>query len=80
MDAAIALAPENVEIKLYSGLGDLPPFNPDLEPTEPPSVNNLKGQIQWSSGLLISSPEYAHGVSGIIENTPDWLVSGEECQ
>lgn len=78
LNAAIALAPENVEIKLYGGLGDLPPFNPDLETTEPPSVTDLKRQIQWSDGLLISSPEYAHGVPGVLKNALDWLVSGEE--
>jgi NADPH-dependent FMN reductase len=25
--------------------------------------------------FLIASPEYAHGVSGVIQNTRDWLVS-----
>jgi chromate reductase, NAD(P)H dehydrogenase (quinone) len=78
LSAAIALAPENVEIKLYGGLGDLPPFNPDLEPYEPPSVTDLKRQIQGADGLLISSPEYAHGVPGVLKNALDWLVSGEE--
>lgn len=78
LHAAIALAPENVEIKLYGGLSDLPPFNPDLEPTVPPSVTDLKRQLQWSDGLLISSPEYAHGVPGVLKNALDWLVSGEE--
>jgi chromate reductase, NAD(P)H dehydrogenase (quinone) len=78
LNAAVALAPENVEIKLYGGLGELPPFNPDLEPTEPPSVTDLKRQIQGSDGLLISSPEYAHGVPGVLKNALDWLVSGEE--
>jgi chromate reductase, NAD(P)H dehydrogenase (quinone) len=78
LNAAITLAPENVEIKLYGGLGELPPFNPDLEPAEPPSVKDLKRQIQWSEGLLISSPEYAHGVPGVLKNALDWLVSGEE--
>ena len=32
------LAPENVEVTLYSGLADLPGFNPDLEGAEPSSV------------------------------------------
>ncbi len=54
LSAAIALAPENVEIKLYGGLGALPPFNPDLEPMEPPSVTDLKRHLQWSDSLLIS--------------------------
>lgn len=77
LQAAIALSPDNVEMKLY-GLGDLPHFNPDLEPTEPPSVADLRKQIAWSDGLIISSPEYAHGIPGVLKNALDWLVSGEE--
>ena len=78
LNAAIVLAPEIVEIKLYGGLGDLPPFNPDLEPYEPPSVTDFKRQLQGADGLLISSPESAHGVPGVLKNALDWLVSGEE--
>ncbi len=78
LEAAIALSPENVEIRLYGGLGDLPHFNPDLEPTEPPPVADLRAQIKWADGLIISSPEYAHGVPGVLKNALDWLVSGEE--
>lgn len=77
LHAAIALSPKNVEMKLYGGLGDLPHFNPDLEPT-PPSVTDLRKQLGWSDGLVISSPEYAHGISGVLKNALDWLVSGEE--
>jgi chromate reductase, NAD(P)H dehydrogenase (quinone) len=78
LQAAIALSPENVEIKLYRGLGDLPHFNPDHESTEMPSVKDLRQQLAQSDGLLISSPEYAHGVPGVLKNALDWLVSGEE--
>jgi chromate reductase, NAD(P)H dehydrogenase (quinone) len=78
LHAAIALSPANVEIKLYGGLGDLLHFNPDLEPAEPSSVTDLRAQLKWSDGLVISSPEYAHGVPGVLKNALDWLVSGEE--
>jgi chromate reductase, NAD(P)H dehydrogenase (quinone) len=78
LKAAIALSPPKIEIKLYGGLNDLPHFNPDLESTEPPSVTDLRTQIKWADGLLISSPEYAHGVPGVLKNALDWLVSGEE--
>jgi NAD(P)H-dependent FMN reductase len=74
----MAVSPEDVEMKLYGGLGDLPHFNPDLEPMEPLSVVDLRAQVKWSDGLLISSPEYAHGVPGVLKNALDWLVSGEE--
>jgi chromate reductase, NAD(P)H dehydrogenase (quinone) len=78
LHAAISLSPKNVEMKFYDGLGDLPHFNPDLEPIEPPSVTDLRQQLGWSDGLVISSPEYAHGVPGVLKNALDWLVSGEE--
>lgn len=39
--AATRLAPEGVEISIYTGLGDLPHFNSDLEGTEPPSVKDF---------------------------------------
>lgn len=67
-----------MEIVLYDGLGDLPHFNPDLdgEGQEPPAaVGRLRSQISASDGVLICSPEYAHGVPGSLKNALDWLVS-----
>ena len=79
LQAAIALVPKNVEMRLYAGLGDLPHFNPDLEElSEPPSVTDLRTQMRWCDGLIISTPEYAHGVPGVLKNALDWLVSGSE--
>ncbi|MGB3755279.1 MAG: NADPH-dependent FMN reductase [Rivularia sp. (in: cyanobacteria)] len=63
-------------MELYHGLSDFPHFNPDIEPTEPLSVKNLRLQIKWADGLIVSSPEYAHGIPGVLKNALDWLVSG----
>lgn len=76
--AVALLAPKGMEVRLYGGLGDLPHFNPDLEEREPASVTDLREQVKWADGLLISSPEYAHGVPGVLKNALDWLVGGEE--
>jgi NAD(P)H-dependent FMN reductase len=74
--AVIALAPEDVEITLYGGLGDLPHFNPDLDgDIVPPPVEDLRASLRAADGLLISCPEYAHGVPGVMKNALDWLVS-----
>jgi chromate reductase len=76
--AAARVAPAGVEVQLYGGLGELPHFNPDLEDAEPPAVSDLRARVRVADGLLISCPEYAHGVPGVLKNALDWLVSGEE--
>ena len=76
--AAARLAPERVEITLSDDIGDLPHFNPDLEGMEPPSVIDFRAQLQVSDGVLISSPEYAHGVPGVLKNALDWIVGSGE--
>lgn len=75
--ACAALAPAGVDISVYAGLGDLPLFNPDLEGREPASVKELCTQLRAVEGVLIASPEYAHGVTGAMKNALDWLVSTE---
>jgi NAD(P)H-dependent FMN reductase len=77
--ATTALAPEGVEIEVYGGLGDLPHFNPDLdvEPAPPP-VSDFRSRLRDAAGVLISSPEYAHGVPGVLKNALDWVVGSGE--
>jgi NAD(P)H-dependent FMN reductase len=79
LQAAAALAPEEVHVIVYSGLSELPYFNPDLDTENPPpAVRDLRSLLVASDGVLISSPEYAHGVPGVMKNALDWLVrSGE---
>ena len=77
--AAIGLAPAGVTVELYTGLADLPHFNPDLDGAELPApVLALRAHIGRATGLLICSPEYAHGVPGSLKNALDWLVSSVE--
>lgn len=77
--AAATLAPEGVEVVEYKGLGELPHFNPDIDVEEaPPSVTDFRAQLQASDGVLICSPEYAHGVPGVLKNALDWIVGSGE--
>jgi chromate reductase, NAD(P)H dehydrogenase (quinone) len=77
--AAARLAPSRMEIFLYTGLGNLPAFNPDLDNDPVPDVvQMLRHEIGLADGLLISSPEYARGVPGSLKNALDWLVSSSE--
>ena len=72
------LAPGDIHVDLYGGLGTLPLFNPDLVALGPPAaVAELRSRIISSHAVLIASPEYAHGVSGVIKNALDWMVGNE---
>lgn len=73
--AAARLAPPGVQIDLYKAFGDLPLFNPDLNGKEPEAVRKFQAALAAADGILICSPEYAHGVSGAMKNGLDWLVS-----
>ena len=77
IEAMQVLAPDNIEIDICS-IGDLPLFNPDREGERIPSLDKLVQALKNSGGLIIASPEYAHGVSGPMKNALDWLVSGVE--
>jgi chromate reductase, NAD(P)H dehydrogenase (quinone) len=75
----VGLAPENMEITIYDGLGDIPHFNPDIDDGNgPSSVHNLRQLLQAADGVLICTPEYAFGVPGVLKNALDWLVSTGE--
>ena len=77
--AAARIAAPDDDIEVADWLGRLPLFNPDLEAEEelPRAVQALHLAVAHADALLIASPEYAHGVSGVIKNTLDWLVSYE---
>ena len=79
LDAVSILAPADVLVERYDGLAALPAFNPDddIEPA-PAAVSSLRACVASADALVISSPEYAHGVPGALKNALDWLVSGVE--
>ena len=77
--AAAHIAAPDADIEVADWLGRLPLFNPDVEgeAERPRAVQALHLAVANADALLIASPEYAHGLSGTIKNTLDWLVSFE---
>jgi len=74
--ALAANAPADCRIQVYDGLGRLPIFNPDDEGERTPAeAGRLIEMITRADGVIVSSPEYAHGVPGGMKNALDWLVS-----
>lgn len=76
--AAAALAPAGVTVTLTTAVGELPHFSPDLEADLPPAARAFRAEVDAADGLLLSVPEYAHGVPGAFKNALDWLVGGPE--
>jgi chromate reductase len=71
--AAQQLAPPSLRIDIED-LDDVPMFNADLDGTCPPeSVARLREAVLGADGLLLVTPEYNHGVSGVMKNAIDWL-------
>ncbi|MEK6418290.1 MAG: NADPH-dependent FMN reductase [Burkholderia gladioli] len=72
--AAAMLAPSEMVIDQYDGVGKLPHYNPDLENSIPVEVSELRDRVNRADGLLISCPEYARGIPGSFKNALDWIV------
>jgi chromate reductase, NAD(P)H dehydrogenase (quinone) len=76
---AATLTPYGVTRIVYDGLGDLPHFNPELDKDPLPlAVTDFRSQLNSSAGVITSSPEYAHGIPGLLKNALDWLVARGE--
>ncbi|MEO9945240.1 MAG: NADPH-dependent FMN reductase [Paraglaciecola sp.] len=71
------ISPDHINI-IIGDISQLPLFNPDMESEIIPALETIKSELNSSSGLIISSPEYAHGISAPMKNVLDWLVSSFE--
>ena len=67
------LAPPSLQITICE-LDGIPLYNDDIETAgAPSSVVRLREAVRESDALLIATPEYNHGVPGVLKNTIDWL-------
>ena len=73
------LTPEGVTITQYNSLDDLPHFSPerDKDPVPEP-VRALRSQLRNADAILICTPEYIHGMPGVLKNMLDWIASSGE--
>jgi chromate reductase len=70
--AAADAAPEGIAIRIFE-LDDIPLYNGDVEADgDPPSVARFKQAIRAADGVLMVTPEYNHGVPGVMKNAVDW--------
>ena len=82
LDAASRVAPHGLLVRRYSSIAALPHFNPDDESPDhgelPAAVAELRKLVGQADALLLSTPEYAHGLPGAFKNALDWLVGSIE--
>jgi chromate reductase, NAD(P)H dehydrogenase (quinone) len=70
--AARELAPGDVEIEILD-ISRIPLYNADDESDgDSPAVSEFKDSIRQSDGIIIATPEYNHGVPGVMKNLVDW--------
>jgi chromate reductase, NAD(P)H dehydrogenase (quinone) len=71
--AAQELAPDDMEIRVFDRLAEVPLYNQDVQDEgDPDAVRALKQAIGEADALLIATPEYNHGVPGVLKNAIDW--------
>ena len=64
--------PAGVEMEIVE-LGDIALYNEDFEHDKPAPVRALFEKVKTADGLVVLTPEYNHGVSGVLKNAVDWL-------
>jgi len=73
---AAELLPPKVLLHIHP-MNDVPLYNGDhdVEEDAPASVLALRNAIHLADGVVLASPEYSHGMSGVMKNALDWLSS-----
>lgn len=70
--AAQALAPDGMTIDIFD-LEAVPLYNGDVEAKgDPEGVATFKQAIRQADAVLMATPEYNHGVPGVMKNAVDW--------
>jgi chromate reductase, NAD(P)H dehydrogenase (quinone) len=72
LSAAQAQAPDGMAIEAFD-LAVLPLYNGDVEAEgDPDGVAAFKQAIRDADAVLMVTPEYNHGVPGVMKNAVDW--------
>ena len=78
-EAAAALCGDELVFEILD-YQDLPFMNEDIEFPAPAAVQRLRTQLQEADGIWFFSPEYNHGISGVLKNFLDWMSRPDEAQ
>jgi chromate reductase len=81
--AAAERLPGGVELVEFERLGDVPPYDEDVDPSSssagpgvaeaPEAVRELREAILAADAVLVATPEYNHSIPGQLKNALDWV-------
>ena len=70
--AAAEEAPHDVEIELWDGLKEIPPFDQDDEIDQPLTVEVFRDKVRDADAVVFATPEYNSSIPGALKNALDW--------
>lgn len=72
--AAAERLPAGAELIPFERLGEIPPYDEDVEAVGVPEVvRDLREAIRGADAVLIATPEYNHSIPGQLKNALDWV-------
>jgi chromate reductase len=72
--AAAERLPAGAELVEYERLGEIPPYDEDVELEGTPAVvEELRQAVRSADAVLIATPEYNHSIPGQLKNALDWV-------
>jgi chromate reductase, NAD(P)H dehydrogenase (quinone) len=70
--AAAEEAPRDVDIELWDGLKEIPPFDQDDEIDQPLTVEAFRDKVRDADAVVFATPEYNSSIPGALKNALDW--------
>jgi chromate reductase len=65
--------PAGAEWSEFERLGEIPPYDADLdEAGAPEPVEALRQAMREADAVLVATPEYNHSIPGLLKNALDW--------
>jgi chromate reductase, NAD(P)H dehydrogenase (quinone) len=65
--------PAGAELVEFDRLGEIPPYDADLESeVTPEPVEALRQAMRDADAVVVATPEYNHSIPGVLKNALDW--------
>ncbi|HWH06791.1 MAG TPA: NAD(P)H-dependent oxidoreductase [Gaiellaceae bacterium] len=74
--AAAVAAPAGIELELYEGVKQIPPYDADDDggaDRQPEAVRRLRAALARADAVLVATPEYNSSLPGVLKNALDWV-------